>query len=414
MTFIDETTIKIEGGKGGNGLASYRREKYIEFGGPWGGSGGAGGSVFFVAHSGMNTLYDLRNKKIIKAGNGENGMTKGCKGAQGEDIIVKVPLGTIVYDLLTNEKIGEVVTLTDKLLITKGGKGGLGNIALSNSKNPCPDYAEKGDLGETREVKVVLKVLADVGIIGFPSVGKSSFITSISNARPAIAAYPFTTLTPHLGLIERGEVEFVVADLPGLIKGASTGKGLGISFLKHIERCKMFVHMLDGSDSNIQDNYEALRYELASFNDKLLKRREIIVVNKIDLIDEKRIDEIKTLFPDCLFISIYNRYGLEEVVNKMMEHLNDIIEDDIEEIKPHLFTIDTDDEITIKYEGHKYYVFNRQVKILAERCDFSSYEGLARFVKRLRFMGVYNALMEKGCKTGDMVDIYGHEFDFID
>ncbi|OHE27713.1 MAG: GTPase ObgE, partial [Tenericutes bacterium GWA2_38_26] len=281
--FVDEITVEVYGGRGGNGLAVYRREKYIEYGGPWGGNGGHGGSVIFVGDEGMSTLIDLRYKRHIKAKPGQNGMTKGCHGRGAEDTYVRVPLGTIVYTENKETKIGEITHQGQELVVARGGKGGRGNMALATHRNPAPDYAENGDPGVTRKILVELKVLADVGLVGYPSVGKSTLISVVSNAKPKIAEYPFTTLQPHLGMVTVGEESFVIADLPGLIENAHLGFGLGIRFLKHIERCRIFLHVVDLTRENPYEDYLKINHELEMYNPELLKRPQIVVANKMDM-----------------------------------------------------------------------------------------------------------------------------------
>ncbi|MDR2821947.1 MAG: GTPase ObgE [Acholeplasmatales bacterium] len=416
MTFIDEITVLITAGKGGNGMVAYRREKYVEFGGPWGGTGGAGGNVYFVGHSGVNTLFDLRYRKHIKGENGSNGETKGCRGKTGEDTLIGVPLGSIFYNASTNEYLGEIKKDKERFLICKGGKGGLGNISLSTLKNPCPDYAEKGDLGETLEVKVVLKVLADVGLLGYPSVGKSSFISVVSNAKPKIADYHFTTLSPHLGLVERNEKSFVIADLPGIIKGASNGVGLGFFFLKHIERCKVFLHIIDCLSENCYQNYLDIREELKLYDEKLLTRNEIVVLNKTEMISELDLSKIISSFKDIkvIPISVHTHKNLDLVLDLIVDILNNYeeIKEDVVSYKK--YTLDDVNYIDIELKDNIYYVYGNEIKLLTERCDFSSFEATLRYTKKLRELGVFSELEKKGCKNKDIINIYGYEFDFID
>jgi GTPase len=285
--FIDEVTVEVFGGKGGNGMASYRREKYVEYGGPWGGNGGHGGSVIFVGDEGKNNLIDLRYQRHIRAKNGENGMSKGMHGKNAEHRYIRVPLGTVVYSENKSFFLGEITEDGQKLVVARGGKGGRGNIAFATAKNSAPDYAENGDPGEIRKLHIELKVIADVGLVGYPSVGKSTLISVVSNARPKIAEYHFTTLQPNLGMVYVGEESFVLADLPGLIEDAHQGHGLGIRFLKHIERCKVFLHVLDITREDPYQDYVKINHELEMYDEALLERPQIVVINKIDMPETK-------------------------------------------------------------------------------------------------------------------------------
>jgi GTP-binding protein len=312
--FVDEIKIEVTGGKGGNGMCAYRREKYVEFGGPWGGSGGKGGDVIFLGDSGMTTLYPFRYMRHIKAPNGVDGQSKGMTGAQGEPKIIKVPLGTIVKKE-DGQIIGDITEHNQKLVIAKGGKGGRGNIALATGNNPTPNYAEKGDIGEHLIIHLELQVLADIGFIGFPSVGKSSIVSVISNAKTKIADYPFTTTSPILGMVQYDDVSFAVADLPGLIEEAHLGVGLGIQFLKHLSRCRVFVHVLDATRESYKYDYEAILKELRSYDASLIDRKEILVINKAELLDDDDRNQVKALFgEDVLFISTFTKENIQTLI----------------------------------------------------------------------------------------------------
>ena len=283
--FVDEVLMTIEAGTGGNGCMAYRREKYIPMGGPYGGNGGKGSDIIFKADEGLKTLIDLRYKKRIKGNNGNNGEGKNKNGSNSEDVIVKVPIGTTVKDADTGVVIADLTKQGQEAIIAYGGRGGRGNVSLSSRSNPCPSYAENGEPGEVRNVKVELRMIADVGLVGMPSVGKSTILSMISNANPKIASYHFTTLSPNLGVVKTNDNTFVVADLPGLIEGASDGAGLGHKFLKHIERTKIIAHVIDMSSYEGRDPYEdyvAIREELEKFSAKLLTKPEIIIANKMD------------------------------------------------------------------------------------------------------------------------------------
>jgi len=285
--FVDEVSVFVKGGDGGNGCIAFRREKYVEFGGPFGGNGGRGSNIVLKVDEGLNTLVDLRHQKKIKGERGQNGGGKGKHGKNAEDIIIKVPLGTIVTDLDNNVVIADLSKKDDQVIIVRGGRGGRGNMAFATNNNPAPEIAENGEPGEEKNIKVELKLLADVGLVGLPSVGKSTIISKISAAKPKIADYHFTTLQPNLGVVEAIDKKaFVVADLPGLIKGASQGEGLGDRFLKHIERTRVIAHVIDMGSFELRDPYEdyqTILAELKSFNEKLLTKPQVIVANKMDL-----------------------------------------------------------------------------------------------------------------------------------
>lgn len=290
--FVDEVVMIVEAGSGGNGCMAYRREKYIPMGGPYGGNGGKGSDIIFKADEGLKTLIDLRYKKKIKGNNGNNGEGKNKNGSNSEDIVIKVPLGTTIKDNETGVVIADLTRNNDEAIIAYGGRGGRGNVSLATRSNPCPSYAERGEPGEIRNIKVELRMIADVGLVGMPSVGKSTILSMVSNANPKIADYHFTTLSPNLGVVKGKDNTFVIADLPGLIEGASMGIGLGHKFLKHIERTKIIAHVIDMSGSEGRDPYEdyiTIRKELEKFSSKLLAKPEIIIANKMDGINAKRV-----------------------------------------------------------------------------------------------------------------------------
>lgn len=310
MKFIDVATIKLFAGKGGDGAVAFHRELYVPKGGPSGGDGGNGGSIIFVGDEGMNTLLDLKYQREIKAVDGENGSIKNMHGKNAANKYIKVQLGTLIYNNKTNEIIGDITTHQQEIVLAKGGQGGRGNARFANSKNKAPTIFEAGDLGETLEIRCELKVLADVGLVGLPNAGKSTLLAKISKAKPQIADYPFTTLTPQLGVVQdQNHHSFVVADLPGLIAGAAAGKGLGHDFLRHIERCKLIVHVLDMSGNygteDVYQNYLNVKTELKKYNYKLELRPEIIVANKMDLdIAAKNLIKFKTQIPTAEIIEV--------------------------------------------------------------------------------------------------------------
>lgn len=416
--FIDEVTVEVYGGKGGNGMASYRREKYVEHGGPWGGNGGKGGSVIFVGEEGESTLINLQYRRHIKAHNGVNGASKGMHGAQGIHEYVKVPLGTVVYNQDKSFKFGEITKHGEELVVAKGGKGGRGNMAFATAKNPAPDFAENGDMGEYFKIHVELKVLADVGMIGYPSVGKSTLLSIVSNSRPKIAAYPFTTLQPNLGMVYVGDESFVLADLPGLIEDAHRGHGLGIRFLKHIERCRVFLHVVDLTEEDPFDNYLKINHELKMYDEKLVDRPQIVVCNKVEMPGaiEKYEAFKQKIDSKTIAISAIEKKNVDQLLYLTLDVLKDapkIIEEENDEV---IYTFVDDEEagFDIHVEDDVYVITGNKIELLFNRTDFNKEDGIKRFARQLRTLGVDEALREKGCKNHDTVRILKYEFEFIE
>ena len=323
--FVDEVTISLEAGRGGDGCMAFRREKYISMGGPFGGNGGKGGNIVFKADEGLRTLIDLRFKKLFKGNPGANGEGKNKNGKNAEDTIIKVPIGSTIKDKDTGVIIADLTENGEEVIVCYGGEGGRGNVTLATRNNPCPSYAERGEPGEIREVKVELRMLADVGLVGLPSVGKSTILSMISNANPKIASYHFTTLSPNLGVVKTKDgFSFTVADLPGLIEGASEGIGLGHKFLKHIERTKIIAHVIDmgGTEGrNPYEDYQVIRNELKEFSEKLLNKKEIIIANKMDIENAKdNLKEFSSKVDKEIFeISAMNNQGLDKVISQLAE-----------------------------------------------------------------------------------------------
>lgn len=414
--FVDEIKVEVTGGKGGNGMCAYRREKFVEFGGPWGGSGGKGGDVIFLGDSGMTTLYPFRYMRHIKAPNGVDGQSKGMTGAQGEPKIIKVPLGTIVKKE-DGQIIGDITEHNQKLVIAKGGKGGRGNMALATGNNPTPNYAEKGDVGEHLMIYLELQVLADVGFIGFPSVGKSSIVSVISNAKTKIADYPFTTTSPILGMVQYDDVSFAVADLPGLIEEAHLGVGLGIQFLKHLSRCRVFVHVLDATRESYKYDYEAILKELRSYDATLIDRKEILVVNKSELLDEDDRNQVKAIFgDDVLFISTFTKENIQSLIQILSNQVQTLppITSLVEEYIT--YTLEDDEKpIEVSIIGDQVFeVTGDQVMKLYQRSDLSQEESAKRFARQLKALGVDDLLRKKGAKNGATVYIDTLTFEFKD
>ena len=323
MKFLDQAKIYVSSGKGGKGCVSFRREKYIEYGGPNGGDGGKGGDVVFITDQNLNTLIDFRYQQHFKAMKGQDGMSKNKTGANGEDIIIKVPPGTEIHNEDKSVLLAELLEHNHKYIFLRGGKGGLGNSHFKSSTNQAPRKFTNGETMEAQWIWLSLKLFADVGIIGLPNAGKSTFLSKISNAQPKVADYPFTTLHPVLGVIKKFDKEIVIADIPGLIEGAHEGKGLGDKFLAHIERCKILLHLIDSSDPNWKENYLIVRKELEKYGQNLDKKEEVLALSKKDISPEitiKMIDEIKTINKNQkFFISSFNNNGLEELTEYLFK-----------------------------------------------------------------------------------------------
>jgi GTP-binding protein len=425
--FIDEVNIVVRSGKGGDGIVSFRREKHVPLGGPNGGDGGKGGSVIFEADEGMSTLMDLKFQKHVFAKAGESGKTKNMRGKDAPDEIIKVPLGTIVYNADNNEVIADMTVHGQTEVIAKGGNGGRGNSAFATSKNKAPRIQENGEPGVELNLHIELKLLADVGIIGFPSVGKSTLITILSNSRPKIADYPFTTLIPNLGVVNRFNVKsFVLADMPGLIEGASNGEGLGIQFLKHIERTRVLIHMIDMSSESLRDPYNdylVINKELEEYNPDLLKRPQIIVASKMDAdMAEERLEEFKTHFEkdvEVIPISAMTNENLDKLVyriGKLLEETPFFYKEKevIDEYVEYNFIPEEDQIIINKIDNDKYEVTGKIVEKLLNRSNFISDESITIFLTKLRKAGLDDKLRESGAKNGDIIIIDGDEYEFVE
>lgn len=421
--FVDEVLIKVEAGRGGDGCLAFRREKYIPMGGPFGGNGGRGSNIKFVVDEGLHTLIDLRYMKVIKGKKGENGSGKNQNGSNAEDIIIKVPQGTIITDTDTGLILADLKNKNDEVVVAYGGRGGRGNTAFKTQSNPAPNFAENGEPGETRFLKVELKLLADVGLVGMPSVGKSTIVSMISRAKPKIAAYHFTTLTPNLGVVKSKDGRsFVVADLPGLIEGASEGEGLGDRFLKHIERTRVIAHVIDMSGfegRNPYDDYVTIREELKHFNESLLKRPEIIIANKMDMDSAAiNLEEFKQKVPDVeIFpITAITNEGLDEVVTKLADLIDEIpLEPLYEEEKFESFVLykfKKEEPFTIEKDGDIWIIKGKEVERLLQMTRFGTDEATVRFANKLRKMGIDQKLVEMGIEEGDIVKILDYEFEF--
>lgn len=419
--FIDEVYIDVVAGHGGNGCMAFRREKYIEMGGPYGGNGGKGADIIFKADEGLNTLIDLKYKKLIKGDRGENGLGKGQMGKSADDMIVRVPVGTIVTDTANNEIIADLTENGEEAIVALGGRGGRGNIALATRTNSCPSYAENGEEGESKHLKVELKLLADVGLVGMPSVGKSTIISVISAAKPKIAAYHFTTLSPNLGVVKSGNNSFVVADLPGLIEGASNGEGLGDQFLRHIARTRVIAHVVDISGYEGRDPYDdfvKINKELEEYDKTLLERPMIVIANKVDIDFNNNLEEFRKKVNLPVYpVSASTNKGLDKVVNVLGNMLSKLPKENIkkdEKLEGHiLYKFKKEEPFKIqKIADHKYRISGEKVERILKMTKFQTEESVLRFENKLRHLGIDEALIKLGCEEGDTIYILDYEFDF--
>ncbi|MDK2918040.1 MAG: GTPase [Candidatus Petromonas sp.] len=427
--FVDKARIFVKGGKGGNGAASFRREKYVPAGGPDGGDGGKGGDVVFEVDEGLKTLMDFRYRKKYVADSGENGKNKGMYGKDAKNLVLKVPPGTTVKDEKTGLIIADLVKHGQRAVIARGGKGGKGNIHFKTSTRQAPNFAEAGDHGEERWVILELKLLADVGLVGFPNVGKSTILSVVTKATPKIANYHFTTIKPNLGVVEAVEGKsFVLADIPGLIEGAHEGVGLGHEFLRHVERTKLLIHVVDVSGIEGRDpvdDFEKINKELELFNEKLASTQQIIAANKIDLLDDyKKYEEFEKIMSSRGYkifpISAATKSGLRELmlyVTEMLDKIEDVkIAEPKEEHKVYkLDKLEYDkNKIIVRKENDYYIVEGKAIEKLLYSTNFENIDSLRRFQNILKKKGVFDQLKEIGIEDGDTVKIFDIEFEYYD
>ncbi|RED64126.1 GTPase ObgE [Cohnella lupini] len=433
--FVDKAKIYVKGGDGGDGLVSFRRELYVPEGGPAGGDGGNGGNVVFRVDEGLRTLMDFRYQKHFKATRGEKGRNKSQHGANADHMIVRVPPGTIVVDDDTGEKIADLTRHGQQVIIAKGGRGGRGNIRFKSSVNTAPAIAENGEEGQARWVTLELKVMADVGLVGFPSVGKSTLLSVVSGAQPKIGAYHFTTITPNLGVVDLGdERNFVMADLPGLIEGAHTGVGLGHEFLRHVERTRIIVHVVDMSGMEGRDPFDdwvKINDELRLYNIKLADRPQIVAANKMDMPEsEENLAEFRKkvgeIAPDILImpISSLTREGIKELLYRVADLLDSLPEaSEIEEIEQlakkeegvvYRYESTGDMDFTISKDNETFVIESEAVERLMRRTQFNSYEAVMRFGRILRGVGIDAELRKRGAKDGNLIRIGKFEFEFFE
>jgi len=428
MYFADEAEINVRAGKGGDGSASFRREKYVPRGGPDGGNGGRGGNIIFEANRNVNTLVNFMSKKHYKAPHGVQGLGQKCFGKNGEDLVLEVPVGTLIYEKKEGDEkilIADMTKHGEQKIIANGGLGGKGNANFTSSTRQAPDFAELGEPGEEKELRLELKLIADAALVGYPGVGKSILIARISNARPKIADYPFTTLIPNLGVVQIGNVDFVVADIPGLIEGAHEGKGLGIDFLKHIERTKIIVHLLDVTHENLRQEYKNINKELKSFSKELAKKPQILVVNKIDATISEVIDEVNKEFKkeNPLFISAVSGEGINDFLYRLKDEIVALRRRDMREhptplpskerkiFRPHLALPNTR-QFEIVKEGERFRITGKRIEQIAVMTNMSQKGGVHRVHDILKKIGAQKELLRLGIKEGDNVLIGSHVFEF--
>ena len=419
--FLDKSRIKILSGKGGNGIVAWRREKYVDKGGPAGGNGGKGGDVYLVATEDMSTLMDFQYQSVYKAENGENGYIKTQHGKCGKDLYLKVPVGTVVRDVETDKIIADLNTPGQTILVAQGGRGGRGNACFATSQKRAPQFCEPGENGIERTLELELKLLADVGLLGMPNAGKSTLISSVSSAKPKIADYPFTTLVPNLGVVKKDNGDgFVIADIPGLIEGASEGVGLGHEFLRHVERCRFLIHLVDLTKENPMENYEIINEELKKHSEQLSKVYQVVALNKIDSVNEELrqeyYNEFKKVADDVFLISAATRENLKEFMYFVAQKVDEIPKPVIEvEVEEDFGATDNDDSAysVYKVDKHMFVVEGGKIFRLANVTDGRNTEQLYRFQNILKSMGVFEALKAAGVQEGDVVKIGHLEFDYL-
>lgn len=421
--FVDRVKIHIKGGNGGNGMVSFFRAKYITHGGPDGGDGGRGGDVIFVGDESMGTLMDFRYKRMFKAGNGQDGGKRNCFGKDGESVVIKVPVGTVIREAESGKIMADITKHGEEKILIHGGKGGKGNQHFATPTRQAPRYAEQGRVAKEYDVILELKLIADVGLIGFPNVGKSTLLSMVTNANPKIANYHFTTLSPNLGVVEgRYGDSFVLADIPGLVEGASEGVGLGHEFLRHVERTKVFIHVVDAAGVEGDDPVENVRkinQELEAYNPELLKRPQVIAANKTDIPgSEENVERLKEAYEKEGFavypISAATNTGLDELLTKVAEILKNYPEDIVfEEEYEEYDEVAVDQEpFTIDIEDGIYVVKGVGVEKMIGYTNIDTEKGFAFFQRYLKEKGIIEALEEKGIGEGDTVRIYDMEFEF--
>lgn len=420
--FVDELNIKLMAGPGGDGCTSFRREKFVPMGGPDGGNGGRGASIIFKVDKSLKTLVDLSYKKIIKAPKGENGKGSNKYGKNAEDIIINVPEGTTIINKATNEVMADLINDGEEFVVAHGGRGGKGNKSFATHDVPAPKFSEKGEPGEEIEVRLELKVLADVGLVGMPSVGKSTLLSVISSSKPKIAAYHFTTLNPNLGVVKlKNGKSFVMADLPGLIEGASNGVGLGTEFLKHAMRTRIIAHVVDmgaSEERNPIEDYKIIRNEVIKYSEILKNKKEVVIASKMDLENGKEnLEKFKKSYPDLevIPVSSYDLSGIDEMMERLMEILDETPKEDLypkEQFK--VYKYEDNKPYNIKRDGNIWIVSGKEIETLLLMTKFNEDEGVLRFARKFKGMGIEDELEKLGAKPGDEVQILDYMFTFKD
>lgn len=430
--FVDKAKVYVKGGDGGDGIVAFRREKYVPEGGPAGGDGGKGADVIFRVDEGLRTLMDFRYQRHFKAPRGEKGRNKSQNGANAENMIVRIPPGTVVIDDDTQEVIADLTRHGQQVVVARGGRGGRGNIRFATPNNPAPELAEHGEEGQERWIVLELKVMADIGLVGFPSVGKSTLLSVVSAAKPKIGAYHFTTITPNLGVVDVGDGRsFVMADLPGLIEGAHEGVGLGHEFLRHVERTRLIVHVIDMAGSEGRDpfdDWQKINAELDQYNAELAKRPQIIVANKMDIPEaadnlkefRKQIGEIHPEL-EILEMSSLTRQGVQEVLYKAADLLDQIpeepaVEEVAEQTERKIYKLDKkeDNSFTIRRENEMFVVESETIERMMKRMQLNTHEAILKLARTLRHMGVDEELRKRGAEDGTIVRIGDFEFEFVE
>ncbi|MCM3041945.1 GTPase ObgE [Paenibacillus motobuensis] len=430
--FVDKAKVYVKGGDGGDGIVAFRREKYVPEGGPAGGDGGKGADVIFRVDEGLRTLMDFRYQRHFKAPRGEKGRNKSQNGANAENMIVRIPPGTVVIDDDTQEVIADLTRHGQQVVVARGGRGGRGNIRFATPNNPAPELAEHGEEGQERWVVLELKVMADIGLVGFPSVGKSTLLSVVSAAKPKIGAYHFTTITPNLGVVDVGDGRsFVMADLPGLIEGAHEGVGLGHEFLRHVERTRLIIHVIDMAGSEGRDpfdDWQKINAELDQYNAELAKRPQIIVANKMDIPEaadnleefRKQIGEIHPEL-EILEMSSLTRQGVQEVLYKAADLLDQIpeepaVEEVAEQTERKIYKLDKKDDnsFTIRRENEMFVVESETIERMMKRMQLNTHEAILKLARTLRHMGVDEELRKRGAEDGTIVRIGDFEFEFVE
>jgi GTP-binding protein len=429
--FVDQARIYVKGGDGGNGVVAYRREKFVPLGGPAGGDGGHGGDVVLVVDEGLRTLIDFRYQRHFKADRGENGRNKNRHGESAKDLVIKVPPGTVVYDDDTGEFLGDLVHHGQRLRVARGGRGGRGNTRFATPGNPAPDLAEKGEPGEERWLRLELKVLADVGLVGYPSVGKSTLLSVVSAARPKIGDYHFTTLTPELGLVRVDDGRsFVMADLPGLIEGAHEGRGLGHEFLRHIERTRVLVHVIDMAAVEGRDpiaDFQVINEQLRAYDPGLAKRPQLVAANKMDLPEAAdNLRAFQAAYPDQPVYPISG--ATREGIDALLRAIADVLDKEAETVpetqlpasgttastEHKVYRYQPPEPFRIRRDGGVFVVESEELDKLVKMTNFGQYDAVKRFQRILKRRGVDDALRERGAKEGDVIRIGDMEFEFVE